>query len=124
MTAPATNDDIETLRTLEAQATPGPWSTDVSGVWGRHPRIYGDGFLIADVGNMQNQRGEQWDADAAFIAAARDAVPRLITLLAKRDVENARLHEMLAESHAAAARLGEKLEALYNQVFPTSEPAP
>lgn len=73
-----TESELAELRALEAAATPGPWTDDARGHWGDMPRIYGDGFLIAVVGNAQPERGDRWDDDARFIRASRNAVPRLL----------------------------------------------
>lgn len=86
-----TEADLAELRALEAAATPGPWTDDAAGYWADMPRIYGDGFLIAVVGNAQPERGDHWDADAKFIAAARNAVPRLLAMIDAERAESARL---------------------------------
>lgn len=61
-----TDEELTKLRALEAAATPGPWADDAAGYWADMPRIFGDGFLIAVIGNAQPERGGCWDADAKF----------------------------------------------------------
>jgi hypothetical protein len=88
-----TDEELAELRALEAAATPGPWADDASGHYGVRPRIYGDGYLIAEVGNAQPALGDFWDADAKFIVAARNALPRLLAMLDAERAEVARLRE-------------------------------
>ena len=78
--------DIAQLRALEAAATPGPWKHDLDKDGRRSQRIES-----ADVVRMDNgavvaslhitawkQGGRNASPDAAFIAAARTAVPALL----------------------------------------------
>lgn len=88
-----TDEELTKLRALEAAATPGPWADDAAGYWADMPRIFGDGFLIAVIGNAQPERGGCWDADAKFIRAARNAVPRLLAMIEAERAEVARLRE-------------------------------
>ena len=109
MTAP-TREERERLRRLCLAATPGPWETDghpstadVSGPGGRH--------TIATVWLGEDERGP---ANAAFIAAARSAVPALLDALeeaeADRDRERAG-HEGTKLALQAAGRVLAKVEA-------------
>ncbi len=70
-------DELQALRALCEKAHPGPW------------RLHGDGFVWAEfdkdkgacstVGSGEGIVGEMYEKDdAAFVAAARDAVPKLI----------------------------------------------
>jgi hypothetical protein len=88
-----TEAEIAELRDLEAAATTAPWTDDAAGYWADMPRIYGDGCLIAIVGNAQPERGDQWDDDAKFIRAARNAVPRLLAMIEAERAEVACLRE-------------------------------
>ena len=88
-----TEAELADLRALEAAATPGPWTDDAAGYWGDMPRIFGDGFLIAVVGNAQPERGDCWDADAKFIRAARNAIPRLLATIENMRASRARHDE-------------------------------
>lgn len=99
-----TESELAELRALEAAATPGPWTDDAAGYWGDMPRIYGDGFLIAVVGNAQPERGDCWDADAKFIRAARNAIPRLLATIENMRV-SAQQRQMQAERDLATARM-------------------
>lgn len=80
------SDDTQKLRALVEKATPGPWDTDGSTSvgageeWLAHLTAYDDGSSLA-----------QARADAAFIAAARDAVPALLDRLAAVEAKNERL---------------------------------
>lgn len=69
---PLTAEEIAELRRLEEGSTPSPWNLDVAGcllfVWEPHP------------GGRTQRHVLTASAleDAAFVAAARDAVPRLL----------------------------------------------
>lgn len=60
--------DLDALEALAEAATPGPWEAV-----GFYVRL-GDGFAVA----LANSRQEHSPSDAAFIAAARTAVPALV----------------------------------------------
>lgn len=78
------------LRALEAAATPGPWEADVDGVWvGAAPEDPLDGAPSIDISTLRHED------DAAFIAAARNAVPDLL-------VEVDRLRAALVEAQQEA----------------------
>jgi hypothetical protein len=72
-----TDIDLDALDALAAAATPGPWFADSTEIG----RTYGDdptGLIetwVAESCDIDNP--EQGAANAAFIAAARDAVPAL-----------------------------------------------
>jgi hypothetical protein len=79
--ADLTNEEIAELRRLERAATPGPWETKGPGDgWGDH-------VGIVRVPDHKDRRAvihawglDEWAKDAAFIAAARNALPRLLDL--------------------------------------------
>lgn len=76
-----TTPDTERLRKLAAEATPGPWEaqpdrTDTARI------VNGpDGEMLWDARGMLN------DADAEFIAAAREHVPALLDMLDQAEAE-------------------------------------
>lgn len=77
--------DLKALRELCERATPGPWSLYFNdGHWLRRP---GNEDLCAHT-----------NVDARFIAAARDAVPQLLDLVAAKDAEIERLRGLLREA--------------------------
>lgn len=90
--------DLDALKALDQAATPGPWTTpgpDTVGQW----VIYDDEWTIAEarayshndpMSNRPGARGPGYidpDANAAFIAAARTAVPALIAEVDQLRVE-------------------------------------
>lgn len=81
---------LEELEHLAKAATPGPWSCkSVPGLGGgRHnrPHIFADGVCLP-VASLSVIKGEE---DAAFIVAARNAVPELVA-------ENRALQERVRE---------------------------
>lgn len=86
--------DLDRLDALAAAATPGPWQED-GPWWSNHV----SGWVIT-TGADRNAVAYQplgWDrlptsaADAAFIAAARDAVPALVAEVRRLREENAGL---------------------------------
>lgn len=81
-----------------AKATPGPWESDAGLPYGVRPRIVGAGSLIAEVGNAVLDQ-DRWEADAAFIAASREDVPRLLALVREQAAEIDRLRRR--EAHFA-----------------------
>lgn len=67
--------DLDALEALCDGATPGPWK-----VVDAHTVMDPAGFCVA---------GTEWESDGAFIAAARDAVPALITRLRAAEARTA-----------------------------------
>lgn len=69
---------LDELRALEAQATPAPWTWDEDGdlmaEWELEPR---DGTVVAGIGSSGDR---PTDADAAFIAAARNVLLALLDI--------------------------------------------
>lgn len=80
-----TDIDMAALEALEAAATPGPWRADFDLPVNRKPRIDTAEFLIGEIGNSQPMRQDQWEADAAFIAAIRNEATALIAAVKERD---------------------------------------
>ena len=81
---PLTPEELERLEELCQKATPGPWiigtpdnQNDVDHHLGIH--VEDDGWVIADMcSTVNNNDGVNQDANAAFIAAARTALPALL----------------------------------------------
>lgn len=106
-TSPLTPAELPALRALYEKATPGPWKqhlVDDTCVIDHHgntvAETFPDGGKDDDID--YNTNAEQKELDAAFIAAARDALPRALDTieaqaagLAERDAEIARLREAL-----------------------------
>lgn len=109
--APLTVSELAELARLAAEATPGPWTTggpDSIGQW----QIFDDAWEVANAtayspkerrygAKHSGPNAEEADANAAFIAASRSAVPRLLAtvtaLQADVDRLRARTHEIQAE---------------------------
>lgn len=78
---PLTAGEIEELRELEAKATPGPWehiSPQPPELW--DARIFAGTRFVGMIGNSDNQDGCD-SHNAALIAAMRNALPRLLSML-------------------------------------------
>lgn len=75
-----TDAELHRLKDLCAAATPGPWESDGD------PDCDGGGIYAPDVGRFVMVLSDR--NDAVFIAAAREAVPKLIA-----EVERLRLTE-------------------------------
>jgi len=99
-----TPDDLAAIAALAAAATPGPWISGGFGpsdTWVRITQCEGwPGTPVCEVGHNVANR----NADAAFIAAARTAVPALLahiaTLTAERDAAVADARAARTESSA------------------------
>lgn len=88
-------DPIAELRELESAATPGPWDVE-SRLGSELTRVYGgNGWPVALIARWSHEADQ---ADAAFIAAARNALPLLLDVvdllrrLGQWDVFNAPAH--------------------------------
>lgn len=113
-----TNEELDRLEALANAATPGPWAVrplryDDWG-WVRAVGEEHDNALVAkamagrDYNSVQH-RAEMTDPyahNAAFIAAARDAVPALVKTVHKRDAEIARLRALVKEAFAEGNSCG------------------
>lgn len=88
--------ELDALEALANAATPGPWKQDWTWI-GKHEMPMSieanDGLRV--IGTLDEWE-DQCPADSRFIAAARDAVPRLI----------ARVRELEAEAAASCAWCG------------------
>ena len=76
---------LDSLKALEARATPGPWA-DYNGFQGfgliEGIAEQGKVTVVVDDGTYDNRyQGVQRKPDAAFIAASRNALPKLIEAL-------------------------------------------
>lgn len=92
-----TADDIDRIRELEAKATPGPWTAVTTGVrGGDHWYVCDEGESIAHISANDGINEDQRQPDAEFIAAARTAVPALLSALDDRDARIAELEAELA----------------------------
>jgi hypothetical protein len=118
MTAP---DDItpEELVAIEARceaATPGPWSVEV---YDKGTTFYGIGPVRADkvwMGGGYEPSYEQAVLDvempdAAFIAAARSDIPKLLAAIKSRDAELAELRAFYREREKACAERADERDA-------------
>lgn len=92
-----TNKDRDELKRLEAEATLGPWAFDEEIQWinrgDEDPEVHTGNFDVSCEGGdttIANVNGQiaEGKANAAFIAAARNAVPDLLA-------ENERMRELL-----------------------------
>lgn len=96
-----TQAELDALRQLADAATPGPWTASPRSTDGRV-----DGLLGAEINELeQPERGQFTSlADAAFIAASREAVPALLDALAAANAraEAAERRAMVAERRLAA----------------------
>ena len=95
---PMTADEIAALAELESKATRGEWKTDYTSMGGRILRR-------GDITHCQSHLQIVPTDDAIFIAAARNAVPRLIATIAAREAEIAQLKDLLREVSATSARI-------------------
>lgn len=91
-----TPDDLAAIAALAAAATPGPWISGGFGpsdTWVRITQCEGwPGTPVCEVGHNVANR----NADAAFIAAARTAVPALLAHIATLTADALALHDALA----------------------------
>ncbi|MFW3473599.1 hypothetical protein ACN24M_20260 [Streptomyces microflavus] len=98
--APMTPDREQEIRTREQAATPGPWESDGAEIYGTLGGVLmidlwvGEALVTGDL--------EQSYANAAFMAAARSAVPEL---LAEVDRLRARVAELEAAAEAYPGEL-------------------
>lgn len=132
-TTPLTLSEIPTLRALAEKATPGPWGLNSGGML--EPWIMAGSLHVATI--PRTSGGDWSPQNAAFIAVARDALPRACATIeaqavtiAERDAEIARLrvendamrdaiatanntwrHEFATEIDAASDKLFKRLSA-------------
>ena len=118
-TPPADAPDLDDLARLEAAATPGPWTINrITGGDVEVHEIYSDAGsggwrVVSEMGEIEP------DSNAAFIAAARNALPALLAdharlvaeLAAERDAHHATC-DALALERAEVARLTAEVEGL------------
>lgn len=73
---------LDSLKALEARATPGPWLDRITPAWNAYdPESY---YAVGPTHGQTPRHREHIDkanADAAFIAASRNALPLLIAAL-------------------------------------------
>ena len=73
-----TQQELDALKALADAATPGPWESELTGgcytVWGKADAMGYDGIVTTDYLNPRLDDS----SNAAFIAAARAAVPALL----------------------------------------------
>jgi len=115
---PMTEAELTELARLAAAATPGPWEVADGGTFNMGRYVLdeyfvrlpnGDISIAADI--LEPDAGKPSKENAAFIAAARTAVPRLLADLARLTAErdDARGGLVLSNSaHAAVRRLLEE----------------
>lgn len=97
MTNNMTKAGLTELRALEAAATPGPWSA-MRAIderfyrdWSRSAPPNGRGYIHQTTPTLSDEDQFARYEDAAFIAAARNALPRLLAMLDAERAEVARL---------------------------------
>lgn len=102
-----TAEEIEALRELEHKAFPAPWVAAHEPEDGQASYVIkADGFYIALCHPLSFRPGDTRDeANAAFIAAARNAVPCFIATIDAREHEIARLTCELGNARAENAKL-------------------
>lgn len=93
------------IRAREQAATPGPWESDGAEIYGTLGGVLMIDLWVGETLDIDNQ--EQSNADAAFIAAARSAVP---VLLAEVDRLRAQVVELEAQAEKVAAFCGQRAE--------------
>lgn len=102
------------LRALHERATPGPWEAHKPARWnswnGAHIRA--TGLCVATLPQAADRPLDQKEADAQIIAAARNALPDLLSAAERAGDLQARidgLEAMLVDAAAAEARMREAL---------------
>ena len=117
MTTEFTPARISSLREIARDATRRPWRHDISAYGYGQPRIYGDGRLVAVVGNAEPERYEQWCHDAMFATSACNEILPALDEIERLRAENERLREeceitmkTIADNYAEIERLREALE--------------
>jgi len=86
MSEPLTSEELERLEQIIAKATPGPWLTRSFQTWSHaRPQLWvmdsipdRDGKVVANAVCSTTPTNADAESNAAFIAAARAALPRLI----------------------------------------------
>ena len=87
---PPTAAELATWQAATDAATPGPWQSDPSADWGTV--LYAD-IRVADFGDISASSARVMSKrDAAFVAVARSAMPRLLAEVARlnRECDEAR----------------------------------
>jgi hypothetical protein len=102
MTDLLTDAELAALRALSDAATLGPWWTSDYSSLGLS-NVSAKGAVVANCYSVRLDH----EANAAFIAAARDAMPSLLALVEARDAEIARLKARIAELEAVFTMLAE-----------------
>ncbi|MET9923455.1 MULTISPECIES: hypothetical protein [Streptomyces] len=92
---PMTPDREQEIRAREQAATPGPWQSDGAEIYGTLGGVLMIDLWVGETLDIENQARS--DADAAFMADARSAVPELLA-------EVARLRARVAELEAQPSR--------------------
>lgn len=95
MSEPLTDEEIAELRKLDAAATPAPWVSAGTTVFGGKR---GDVAI-----NGTGYEGEFLGDDPLFLAAARNALPRLLDELERRRAEHPDPNDPERQRAAAAA---------------------
>jgi hypothetical protein len=94
MSEPLTDDELAAAKALVDAATPGPWSA-ANGKGSACVRTEDRATSCAIYLNVRtcevDECVERWHRDAAFIAASRTLVPRLLAEIARLRVQNAAL---------------------------------
>ncbi len=93
-----TPDREQEIRAREQAATPGPWQSDGAEIYGTLGGVLMIDLWVGETLDIENQ--QRSNADAAFMADARSAVPEL---LAEVDRLRARVAELEGEAYGDAA---------------------
>ncbi len=109
---PARDDLAERLRALCDGATPGPWNVDGPSMgFGAITDAHGAlSFGLASGAKEEAQPEDACETNAAFIAAARTAVPELLDALAARDQQIAELERKRDDARAVIVAWEEQAE--------------
>jgi hypothetical protein len=90
-TAALTHEERAEIRALSERATPGEWSVEGPSRGFAGYIIHGAGYV--ELASLLESSESDAEADAAFIAAARPALPRLLDALEAAERERDRLAE-------------------------------
>lgn len=102
---PMTPDREQEIRNREQAATPGPWQSDGAEIYGTLGGVLMIDLWVGETLDIENQ--QRSNADAAFMADARSAVPEL---LAEVDRLRARVAELEGQAEKVTAFCAQRAE--------------
>lgn len=85
MGAVMTKEELDALEELANAATPGPWESSGVAVWGKNNVWVGD--LNFEASRQESLVAPRVSNDANFVAAAREAIPKLIAKVRSLEAE-------------------------------------